>query len=178
MFRKFVFPLLLAATAAAAEPIGDGCTGTGLGVEFCGGTGFARIDKGQYPGQSFWLHRGGYFSKLLVQRDDASVTPTQIEAMILQTVSGQATRIGRDFEFGDLEARSIGGVPMGTLSYTLSTKGASKAILHSYVATGEVVIQVLSQHVRQPENARESELLAAHEAALSALRIGVETPEI
>lgn len=156
--------------AAAAED--PGCRVAGPGAEFCTQGAFQRVDTGGVEGLSFWLDQAGYLSKILVQPDaEGAADQTRIEQQILAMVSGQATEIGREFQFSDLSSTSAGGAPFGTISYALAAEGRTQAILHSYVAVKGIVVQVISQIALKGAAADAEALKQAHHRALDAIEL-------
>lgn len=150
----------------------DGCRHAGPGAEFCAQGTFRRVDTGTVEGMSFWLDEAGYLSKVLVQPDaEGGSGQATIEQQILTMVSGQAVGIGRDFQFSDLTSTSAGGAPFGTISYALTGKGRTQAILHSYVAVRGIVVQVISQIALRGVPADPAALMQAHHRALDAIAL-------
>lgn len=164
----------LAANAADTVACGD----AGPRTEFCGGAIFSRLDDGSAQGVSFWLHRTGFMSKILVQEvQGGNFSQGDIEGSILEMVSSQANAQGRAFTFSDIEAANIGGQPFGTLSYAFSREGGEQAILHSYVSTGDLILQIISQIGLSSASSAPDALEKAHAAALHALVLTDAGPE-
>ena len=175
--KKAFFSFLLSFTlvgphlAGAAGATSD-CGRAGPGAEFCSGATFARVDAGQTRGMSFWMHRAGYLSKVLVQEmPQEGARRGDIEAAIISIVSQQASSIGRSFEFSDISSSTRGGAPFGTLTYTLSGQSGDKPILHSYVAVKGVVVQVISQLAVKTADPGPQALHAAHRDAVAAIHL-------
>lgn len=167
---------LLPSVALAADA--GSCVRAGPGAEFCAGGDFSRIDDGSTDGITYWLHQGGFMSKVLVQDvGQGSFTQGDIESSIIAMISAQAASQGRAFDFSDIEAAQMGGQPFGTLSYALSRKGGEQAILHSYVATGRLVLQIISQVGLSSASRAPQDLEQAHAAALHALTLADAGPE-
>ncbi len=173
MFRKFFVACLL---SVSVQPVlaADGhpaCSRAGPGLNFCAGEDFMRIDKGQSMGISYWLHPDGFISKVLAEKDGTiAATQQAIEARIIEMINARAGAVGQDFEFVDLDSRSINGAPFGTLTYRLAGPKKATTVLHSYAALNGVLVQVLSQ-VAPRSSAGDTEALRhAHFAAVGALQ--------
>ncbi len=170
--KQIIFAFLLTASSALAEPERPPCDDAGPDTTFCAGATFARVDEGQTQGLSFWMHRDGYLSKVLVQRvPEERVDGAEIEAQIIAMVSQQAQDIGRSFAFSDLKSASVDGATFGTLSYKLSKAEKENAILHSYVAIRGKVLQVISQIALKRASPDPAALERAHAAALDAITL-------
>ena len=171
--KQILFSTFLAvalATPLMAEE--RNCAKAGPQAEFCANGQFARLDEGATPGSSLWMYRGGYLSKVLVESlADAHAKRATIEARIMALVSRQAVEVGRRFEFSDMTSATLGGAPFGTLSYTLAGEDGDSVILHSYVAVEGKVAQVISQVALKRADRDPDALRAAHDAALSAVRL-------
>lgn len=177
-FAAALLGAFLGAPALAEEPMLDECSQAGAGALFCQGSHFAQLNYSQVEGISFWLHREGFLSKVLVEEiADSKVDQAGIESRIMSLVSAQADEIGHEFDFEDLASHSLGGAPFGTLSYSLVQKGSPKAILHSYVATKGVVLQVISQIALKTADTDPLALQTAHAEALRAVHLSERAPE-
>ncbi|MEQ6248754.1 hypothetical protein ABMC89_07685 [Sulfitobacter sp. HNIBRBA3233] len=161
--------MLCLSTPVVAEDGDTPCTRAGAGVTFCAGEDFDRIDAGTRKGVSYWLHHSGFVSKILAEKNTTNASRHTIEARIIEMVDAQADAGGRSFEFVDLDSRSIGGAPFGTLIYTVRGAKQATRILHSYAAQGGVLVQVLSQVAPNNTAADDVALKAAHFEALGAL---------
>ncbi|MGJ8544401.1 MAG: hypothetical protein ACSHWZ_03080 [Sulfitobacter sp.] len=178
--KQAVFAALIALASAgsvAAEELG-GCAQIGPGAGFCGADLFKPLRQYDLPGQSFWLHRAGFLSKLLVQDDPAGrANQGEVEAQIIGMVRGRAGEMGAGFEFLDVVSARAGGQPYGTLSYRVKDGGRAKTILHSYLVADGVVVQVISQIGVSRASREATALSAAHEDALRALRLSRNDPK-
>ena len=176
MKMKFIFflcaALALGAGGAMADSADSGCDVAGPDAYFCFGDAFSKLDIEEVEGVSFWLHKAGYLSKVLVEETgDTEVTQGQIERRILDMVTAQAVSVGRDFDFTDLSATTVHGVPFGTFSYRLKGARQESAVLHSYVAVKGRVLQVVSQILLKSARTDIANLEEAHAEALRAVRI-------
>ena len=160
---------LIAQPAFSGETHPD-CSRTGPGMSFCAGDDFRRLDGGQRTGISYWMHLDGVISKVLTEKDNAmAVTQAAIEARIIEMVDAQAGAEGQEFEFVDLDSRSINGAPFGTLTYRLAGPKQATTVLHSYAALNGVVVQVLSQIAPRNTSGDANALRHAHFEAVGAL---------
>jgi hypothetical protein len=175
-FSAVATAALIALPVAAEQAVSKDCKAAGAGAVFCRGDNFKPLNYSQVEGISFWLHREGFLSKVLVEEISDEVTQARIESRIMKVVSQQAESIGTEFEFEDLASDMLDGAPFGTLSYSLMQKGSPKAVLHSYVATKGVVLQVISQIALKSADTAPAALEVAHAAALRAVRLG-DRPE-
>lgn len=178
MFRNFFAACLLSIVTQpvlAADVLPE-CSRAGPGLTFCAGADFTRIDKGQNKGISYWLHPKGFISKVLAEKGGAlTVTQQAIEARIIEMIDARAGAVGQNFEFIDLDSRSINGAPFGTLTYRLAGPNKSTTVLHSYAALNGVLVQVLSQMSPRSTAEDAAALRHAHFAAVGALKpIGPE----
>lgn len=176
MFRKFFFAALtgtiLGPVAAGAQSTVDGCGVAGPNAYFCFGDTFRELKLKQVEGVSFWMHEGGYLSKVLVEETGGkAVTSSQVETRILAMVTEQAHDLGRDFNFSDLRSANVHGVPFGTFSYRLEGAAQDSAVLHSYVVVKERILQVVSQVALNSASRDPADLQEAHAAALRAVKI-------
>lgn len=173
MFRNFFAACVVSILAqpVLADSALPECSRTGPGMTFCGGQEFTRIDRGQLRGISYWLHPDGFISKILTEKDSKiAATQQAIEARIIEMINARAGAAGQNFEFVDLDSRSINGAPFGTLTYRLAGPKKATTVLHSYAALNGVVVQVLSQ-VAPRGTADDTEALKhAHFAAVGALK--------
>lgn len=174
MFFKKISALICAAFCAApvlADET-DHCALAARDAFFCSGEEFRKLDLAEHEGISFWMHRAGYLSKVLIEETGSStVSQSVIERRILEMVSQQAQNLGRDFAFSDLEAATVQGMPVGTFSYDLKGKDGVASILHSYVAVRGRVLQVVSQMALKSATGEAVSLETAHSAALRAIQI-------
>ncbi|MBD3664239.1 hypothetical protein [Sulfitobacter aestuariivivens] len=176
LFSAF-FVLSLSHTAGA-ETKTSACDVAGPGAAFCQGETFSRLDGGETTGMSFWLHQAGYLSKVVVQEvPEEDAVQSDIESLIIDSVSQQAVALGRGFEFIDLSSATAAGAPFGTLSYNLAHAKGDQAILHSYVAVKGLIVQVISQIAIKEASRDPAALQNAHAEALSALELTSQDPE-
>lgn len=167
----FIAAAVCSTPALAADPATD-CAVAGPEAYFCFGDTFEQLELELGEGVSFWMHEGGYLSKVLVEETgDKTVTPAQIETRILKMVSEQAKQFDRVLAFSDLNATSVHGVPFGTFSYRLQGGEQNSAVLHSYVAVKGRVLQVVSQIALNSADTAPDALERAHAAALRAVKI-------
>lgn len=176
MKMKFLSALFLALAlvpvSLTAEESHAGCDVAGPDAYFCFGDAFSKLDLDQGEGVSFWVHKAGYLSKVLVEDTGGKdVTQGQIERQILALVSAQAESFGRAFSFSDLTATTIHGVPFGTFSYRLRGGSQDSAVLHSYVAVKGRVLQVVSQILMTSASTDAKALERAHADALRAVKL-------
>lgn len=176
MFSKTFFAATFAALVSpfslAAQELGSNCGVAGPDAYFCSGDAFTQLDVDQGEGVSFWIHRTGYLSKVLVEDlGGKEVTQAQIERQILALVSSQVESLGRDFAFSDLTASTVHGVPFGTFSYRLKGEAQDSAVLHSYVAVKGRVLQVVSQLLLKSADPKAEALEQAHAEALRAVKL-------
>ncbi|MEW9920831.1 hypothetical protein AB2B41_14550 [Marimonas sp. MJW-29] len=161
----------LSASPLAAEDAGN-CATAGTDAFFCSGELFQKLELGKHEGVSFWMHRAGYLSKVLVEETGSKrISESQIERRILDIVSRQAENLGRAFAFSDLDATMGPGVSVGTFSYSLKGARGEASVLHSYVAVKGRVLQVVSQLALKSAASEAVSLEKAHAAALRAVRI-------
>lgn len=174
-FLNFLAAALTLAGHANADDAAKPCINAGPDAYFCAGDTFTQLEVAHGAGVTFWLHEAGYLSKVLVESGDGTPpTQGQIERQILTQVSQQAASIGHDFAFSDLQARSVNGAPYGTFSYQLKGADQDSAVLHSYVAVGDRVLQVVSQALVKMTGA---DLEHAHDDALRAVRLDARTDD-
>ncbi len=171
-FSAFLFAALLSPGILAADEVQSECGAAGPDAYFCFGDAFTKLDVDHGEGVSFWVHKTGFLSKVLVEDTGGKdVTQGQIERQILALVSEQAEHFGRDFAFSDLSATTVGGVPFGTFSYRLRGATQEAAVLHSYVAVKGRVLQVVSQLLLKSADTKANALEEAHAAALRAVKL-------
>ncbi len=177
-----VFALGLLATLAQpviASDAGTECSNVGPNMRFCSGETFKRLDSGQRNGISYWSHSGGFVSKVLTERDSFDLaTQNIIEGRIIAMINAQAEAAGHDFEFFDLDSRSLHGAPFGTLTYQLTNAETATVVFHSYAALNGLVVQVLSQIAAGDGSESVTALKSAHFEAIGALKPIQPTDEL
>lgn len=177
-FFSFLVTLSLGATAVHADPALEECSIAGPDAFFCSGKTFRQMKLDMGEGVTFWLHKTGFLSKVLVEDTNGKpVTRAQIENRIIAIVSNQAGHFGSAFSFSDLSSTTVGGVPFGTLSYELEGEETNHAVLHSYVSVKGRVLQVVSQLALAQASKEPAALAEAHAAALRAVRIESRTSD-